>query len=139
VRPRAASSEPDGDAFEAPERGEDAHHIDRGARRARRGRRHPPRQQRRRGQRRADEGELAELDAAAERRQGERKVGGGQSGFGEGTGEADATLYPSCNSWYLGANIPGKPRVFMPYLGFPAYVQKCNEVAAGGYEGFVVT
>jgi cation diffusion facilitator CzcD-associated flavoprotein CzcO len=52
---------------------------------------------------------------------------------------ADATLYPSCNSWYLGANIPGKPRVFMPYLGFPAYVQKCNEVAAGGYEGFVVT
>ena len=52
---------------------------------------------------------------------------------------ADATLYPSCNSWYLGANIPGKPRVFMPYLGFPAYVQKCGEVAARGYEGFVVT
>lgn len=52
---------------------------------------------------------------------------------------ADATLYPSCNSWYLGANIPGKPRVFMPYLGFPAYVQKCDEVSAGGYEGFVVT
>ena len=52
---------------------------------------------------------------------------------------ADATLYPSCNSWYLGANIPGKPRVFMPYLGFPAYVQKCGEVVARGYEGFVVT
>ncbi len=51
---------------------------------------------------------------------------------------ADSTLYPSCNSWYLGANIPGKPRVFMPYLGFPAYVQKCDEVAARGYEGFVV-
>ncbi len=51
---------------------------------------------------------------------------------------ADATLYPSCNSWYLGANIPGKPRVFMPYLGFPAYVQKCAEVAAGGYEGFTL-
>jgi len=50
----------------------------------------------------------------------------------------DATLYPSCNSWYLGANIPGKPRVFMPYLGFPAYVQKCDEVVARGYEGFVV-
>jgi cyclohexanone monooxygenase len=50
---------------------------------------------------------------------------------------ADTTLYPSCNSWYLGANIPGKPRVFMPYLGFPAYVEKCNEVAARGYEGFV--
>jgi len=45
---------------------------------------------------------------------------------------------PSCNSWYLGANIPGKPRVFMPYLGFPAYVQKCDEVAASGYEGFAL-
>lgn len=32
---------------------------------------------------------------------------------------AGRTLYPTCNSWYLGANIPGKPRVFMPYLGFP--------------------
>jgi cation diffusion facilitator CzcD-associated flavoprotein CzcO len=52
---------------------------------------------------------------------------------------ADATLYPSCNSWYLGANIPGKPRVFMPYLGFPAYVQKCAEVAAGGYQGFALS
>jgi cyclohexanone monooxygenase len=52
---------------------------------------------------------------------------------------ADATLYPSCNSWYLGANIPGKPRVFMPYLGFPAYVEKCREIAARGYEGFAVT
>jgi cyclohexanone monooxygenase len=52
---------------------------------------------------------------------------------------AGATLYPTCNSWYLGANIPGKPRVFMPYLGFPAYVQKCEEVVANGYEGFSVT
>jgi cyclohexanone monooxygenase len=49
---------------------------------------------------------------------------------------ADGTLYPTCNSWYLGANIPGKPRVFMPYLGFPAYVQRCEEIAANGYEGF---
>jgi len=49
---------------------------------------------------------------------------------------ADATLYPTCNSWYLGANIPGKPRVFMPYIGFPPYVEKCNQVAAAGYEGF---
>jgi cyclohexanone monooxygenase len=49
---------------------------------------------------------------------------------------ANGTLYPSCNSWYLGANVPGKPRVFMPYLGFPPYVEKCNEVAAKGYEGF---
>ena len=52
---------------------------------------------------------------------------------------ADQTLYPSCNSWYLGANIPGKPRVFMPYLGYPAYVQKCDEIAAKGYEGFALT
>jgi cyclohexanone monooxygenase len=51
---------------------------------------------------------------------------------------ASATLYPSCNSWYLGANIPGKPRVFMPYLGFPAYVQRCAEEAAGGYQGFAL-
>jgi cyclohexanone monooxygenase len=49
---------------------------------------------------------------------------------------SDRTLYPTCNSWYLGANIPGKPRVFMPYLGFPPYKQKCDEVAAKGYEGF---
>ena len=49
---------------------------------------------------------------------------------------ADKTIYPTCNSWYLGVNIPGKPKVFMPYLGFPPYVEKCNEVAASGYEGF---
>ena len=49
---------------------------------------------------------------------------------------ADHTLYPTCNSWYLGANVPGKPRVFMPYLGFPPYLKKCNAVAANGYEGF---
>ena len=51
---------------------------------------------------------------------------------------ADKTLYPSCNSWYLGANVPGKPRVFMPLIGFPTYVDKCNEVARNGYEGFVL-
>lgn len=51
---------------------------------------------------------------------------------------AGYTLYGSCNSWYLGANIPGKPRVFMPYLGYPMYVEKCKEVAAKGYEGFML-
>ena len=51
---------------------------------------------------------------------------------------ADATLFPTCNSWYLGANIPGKTRVFMPLIGFPPYVEKCDEVAANGYEGFVL-
>jgi len=51
---------------------------------------------------------------------------------------ASATLMHGCNSWYLGANVPGKPRVFMPYIGFPEYVAKCGEVVAGGYEGFVL-
>ena len=58
---------------------------------------------------------------------------------GHVNGIADGTLFPSCNSWYLGANIPGKPRVFMPYVGFPSYVEKCNEIAAGGYVGFNVS
>ena len=49
---------------------------------------------------------------------------------------ASGTLYPGCNSWYLGANVPGKTRVFMPLLGFPPYVERCNQVAANGYEGF---
>ena len=49
---------------------------------------------------------------------------------------ADQTLYPTCNSWYLGANVPGKPRVFMPLLGYPAYKRRCEEVAASGYDGF---
>jgi cyclohexanone monooxygenase len=50
---------------------------------------------------------------------------------------ADRTLYPLANSWYVGANIPGKPRVFMPYVGgVSAYKKKCDEVAARGYEGF---
>jgi cyclohexanone monooxygenase len=52
---------------------------------------------------------------------------------------ASLTLYPSCNSWYLGANVPGKPRVFMPYLGFGPYVARCDEVAANGYEGFTLS
>jgi len=52
---------------------------------------------------------------------------------------ANLTLYPACNSWYLGANVPGKPRVFMPYLGFGPYVARCDEVAANGYEGFALT
>ena len=52
---------------------------------------------------------------------------------------ADGSVYPLANSWYLGANVPGKPRVFMPYIGgFPAYVQRCTEIAADGYEGFAL-
>jgi cyclohexanone monooxygenase len=49
---------------------------------------------------------------------------------------ANTSIYPTCNSWYLGANVPGKPRVFMPYLGVPPYLEKCKEVVANDYEGF---
>jgi cyclohexanone monooxygenase len=49
----------------------------------------------------------------------------------------DSSVYPRCNSWYLGANVPGKPRVFMPYLGFPPYAEKCRQVVAADYAGFI--
>ncbi len=53
---------------------------------------------------------------------------------------AHTTLYPQANSWYMGANIPGKPQVFMPYIGgVGAYRRICDEVAAKGYEGFAMT
>ncbi len=53
---------------------------------------------------------------------------------------ADQTLYPKAASWYMGANIPGKPRVFMPYVGgVHTYKAKCEEVAEGGYPGFTFT
>jgi len=51
----------------------------------------------------------------------------------------DATLYPRANSWYVGANVPGKPRVFMPYVGgVGAYRQFCDQVASSGYDGFTL-
>jgi cyclohexanone monooxygenase len=47
------------------------------------------------------------------------------------------TVFVKANSWYLGANIPGKPRVFMPYVaGLGHYKERCDEVVANGYEGF---
>mgnify|MGYP001814002468 CR=1 FL=1 len=47
------------------------------------------------------------------------------------------TLYPKAASWYMGANIPGKPRVFLPYIGgVGKYREKCDEIAADGYPGF---
>jgi cyclohexanone monooxygenase len=50
------------------------------------------------------------------------------------------TLYPKANSWYMGSNIPGKPRVFMPYVGgFPLYKSKCDESVEAGYEGFILS
>ena len=52
---------------------------------------------------------------------------------------AEPTMYMLANSWYLGANIPGKPRVFMPYVGgLGNYRKKCNEVADTGYKGFIL-
>jgi cyclohexanone monooxygenase len=52
---------------------------------------------------------------------------------------AHTTLYPQANSWYMGANIPGKPQIFMPYIGgVGAYRQICNDVAAKGYDGFAM-
>lgn len=51
---------------------------------------------------------------------------------------ANHTIYPLGNSWYSGANVPGKPRVFMPYVGGVGnYRAKCNEVASKGYDGFI--
>ncbi|AYN96979.1 NAD(P)/FAD-dependent oxidoreductase [Pseudomonas sp. LTJR-52] len=50
---------------------------------------------------------------------------------------ANSTLFPKGNSWYLGANVPGKPRVFMPYIGGVGNYRKiCNDVASSGYRGF---
>jgi len=52
-----------------------------------------------------------------------------------------STLMPGANSWYMSANIPGKPRAFLPYLGpegVGGYRRKCDEVAAKGYEGFAL-
>ena len=52
---------------------------------------------------------------------------------------ADTTLYPSAASWYMGANIPGKPRVFLPYIGgTKTYRRICDEVAGDGYRGFAL-
>jgi cyclohexanone monooxygenase len=51
---------------------------------------------------------------------------------------ANETLYPTADSWYMGANIPGKPRVFLPYIGgLDVYRAKCDEIAAAGYPGYV--
>ena len=53
---------------------------------------------------------------------------------------ADATLFPRADSWYLGANIPGKPREMLSFTGgLPAYLAKCRESAERGYEGFALS
>ena len=53
---------------------------------------------------------------------------------------AERTVFLSCNSWYLGSNVEGKPRLFMPLASsFARYAQRCTEVAAKRYEGFVLS
>ena len=61
-----------------------------------------------------------------------------QSAWGEHVAEvAQASLVGKANSWYVGANIPGKPRVVSPYCGGqPLYKERCQAVVDGGYEGF---
>ncbi|HEX6855113.1 MAG TPA: NAD(P)/FAD-dependent oxidoreductase [Streptosporangiaceae bacterium] len=52
---------------------------------------------------------------------------------------AETTLYPTADSWYMGANIPGKPRVFLPYIGgLDVYRHRCDQIAAGGYPGIAL-
>ena len=53
----------------------------------------------------------------------------------------NTTLMPRANSWYMGANIAGKSRAFLPYLdpeGVAGYRRRCDEVAVKGYDGFVL-
>ncbi len=53
---------------------------------------------------------------------------------------AAITLHPTANSWYMGANVPGKPRVFLPYIGgVDAYRRACDDAVAQGYLGFRMT
>ncbi|MFJ4326955.1 flavin-containing monooxygenase [Streptomyces tricolor] len=53
---------------------------------------------------------------------------------------ADRTLYPAVDSWYTGANVPGKPRVFLAYAGgLDRYREECDTVARNGYTGFLLS
>jgi cation diffusion facilitator CzcD-associated flavoprotein CzcO/acetyl esterase/lipase len=52
----------------------------------------------------------------------------------------DITLFPRANSWYMGANVPGKPRVFLPYVGgVDRYRKVCEEVVRREYLGFTLS
>jgi len=63
-----------------------------------------------------------------------------QAWFSHNNEIASNSIWSSCGSWYSGANVPGKPRVFMPYVGgFPAYIEKCEQVVQDGYAGFTLT
>ncbi|MFG3355473.1 flavin-containing monooxygenase [Streptomyces sp. NPDC048001] len=64
-----------------------------------------------------------------------------EADWGERVAEIAArTLYPAVDSWYTGANVPGKPRVFLAYAGgLDRYREECDAVARGGYTGFVLS
>ncbi|MEM7428569.1 MAG: NAD(P)/FAD-dependent oxidoreductase [Pseudomonadota bacterium] len=66
---------------------------------------------------------------------------GAEADWGEHVQEvADGTFFREANSWYMGANVPGKPRIFMPYTGGAhKYRARCDEIAAAGYEGFILS
>ncbi|MFJ3880369.1 flavin-containing monooxygenase [Streptomyces sp. NPDC090077] len=74
---------------------------------------------------------LTEIDAAP----------GAEAAWGAHAAEVAArTLYPSAESWYTGANVPGKPRVFLAYAGgLDRYRAECDAAARNGYEGFVLS
>jgi cation diffusion facilitator CzcD-associated flavoprotein CzcO len=74
--------------------------------------------------------QYAEIEATAE----------AQDGWVQHVAEVGSfTLFPQADSWYMGANVPGKPRVFLPYIGgVGVFREKCDEVAANGYEGFAL-
>ena len=53
---------------------------------------------------------------------------------------AETTLFTKANSWYMGANVPGKPRVFMMYIGgLDRYVDRVEDIVQAGYQGFVLS
>ncbi|MDG2004024.1 MAG: NAD(P)/FAD-dependent oxidoreductase [Novosphingobium sp.] len=53
---------------------------------------------------------------------------------------ASHSLFLKADSWYMGANVPGKPRVILPYMGgFSNYAERCEEIARGGYPGFTLS
>ena len=52
---------------------------------------------------------------------------------------AEMTLFPQAESWYMGANVPGKPRQLLNYPSVPMYMELCKASAADGYSGFALT
>jgi cation diffusion facilitator CzcD-associated flavoprotein CzcO len=80
---------------------------------------------------------------AAQMREGKKTIEAEPRAVDAWVGEVNAVAETSLlskvpHSWYVGANIPGKPRVFMPYVGgMPRYRRLCEDVVAGGYRGFI--